>query len=171
MYRHIQSKKRSVTFSLEFVIHFGIPWSDRVVCNRFVRTLLFSCSRTYLRMQSRALIYSCSARWYSDESILTCSRVIDIPVRSFALLQLVNLRPRILRHICEDNCKISTFLFTFSCMHIFKLDIMSDNVWPKIDRAATVTWYIRFRLHHQRGVSKSNNTRIQETSQKMSKAF
>lgn len=110
----------------------------------FLQILYFSFY-IYLRMQSRALMYSCSARWYSDESILTCSRVIDIPVRSFALLQLVNLKPRILRHICEDNCKISTFLLTFSCTHAFKLIIISDNVWPRIDLDATriknITYY------------------------------
>jgi len=96
-------------------------------------------------------MYSCSARWYSDDNILTCSSVIDIPVRSFALLQLVNLKPRILRHICEDSCKISTFLLILSCTHVFKFIIMSDNVWPKIDLAATeIKECMNFRIYQQK---------------------
>jgi hypothetical protein len=42
---------------------------------------------------SRARWYSLSARSNSLESVLTCSSVTPIPVRSFALLQLVNLIP------------------------------------------------------------------------------
>jgi hypothetical protein len=47
----------------------------------------------HLLKVSRARWYSLSARSNSLESVLTCSRVTPIPVRSFALLQLVNLIP------------------------------------------------------------------------------
>ena len=47
----------------------------------------------YLRSVSSAFWYSLSARSNSRERMLTSSKVADIPVRSFPLLQLVNLRP------------------------------------------------------------------------------
>ncbi len=66
----------------------------------------FSCKKTCIRNRNsgksvcRYLLNVSSARWYSLsarsnslESVLTCSRVTPIPVRSFALLQLVNLIP------------------------------------------------------------------------------
>lgn len=59
--------------------------------------------------------------------MLTCSRVIDIPVLSLALLQLVNLSPFIRRQICDDNWSMSVFFDIFACTLVFKVDIMSDN--------------------------------------------
>lgn len=103
----------------------------------YLDEISYSIEEINLRIQSSALMYSCSARWYSAVKMFTCSSVTDIPVRSFALLQLVNLKPRILRQICEDNCNTSTFLFTLAWTLVFRFVISSANVWPSGDLAPT----------------------------------
>lgn len=68
-----------------------------------------SPKENYLRIQSKALWNSCSAKSYSDTRMLACSKVTDIPVLSLALLQLVNLRPEMFgnENVCSDHITIN----------------------------------------------------------------
>lgn len=57
----------------------------------------------HLRMQSRAWLKTCGAMQCSICRIRHCSRVTDMAVRSFALLQLVTRTPLRRRHSCQNN--------------------------------------------------------------------
>lgn len=62
---------------------------------KIINTLIKNTFLAHLLMQLRAFWCSCSAKSYSEARISTCSKVTDIPVLSLALLQLVNLKPKI----------------------------------------------------------------------------
>lgn len=61
-----------------------------------------TCSRSYLRIQSRARMKKSLLSWCSSRRRAHCSNVTDMDVRSLALLQLVNLMPFNLRQIWRE---------------------------------------------------------------------
>lgn len=61
-----------------------------------------ACSRSYLRIQSRARMKKSLLSWCSSRRRAHCSNVTDMDVRSLALLQLVNLMPFNLRQIWRE---------------------------------------------------------------------
>ena len=89
--------------------------------------MILGTKNKYLRMVSRALWYSCSARSYSRDRIWTCSNVQDMPVLSLPLLQQVNRIPMKWLKKLNQNRFISLYWLSFIGSHSY-IDVMKYHL-------------------------------------------